>query len=139
MLLQRFTNTRASLIAMLSALLLLAGCGGSAAVKSTVDSKQSEGINAPETASDMLLDIPPATLTLFEQATAAMAGGDFVDAELRFKEFLLQYPGYPGAHVNLAIIHASNGDEAAARASVDARRACYFAEMEIFWRQRPLI
>ena len=41
--------------------------------------------------------------------------GDFVDAELRFKEFLLQYPDYPGAHVNLAIIHSNNGNEAAAR------------------------
>ena len=36
-----------------------------------------------------------------------MAAGDFVDAELRLKEFLLQYPDYPGAHVNLAIIHAT--------------------------------
>jgi Tfp pilus assembly protein PilF len=52
-----------------------------------------------------------------------MAAGDFVDAELRFKEFLLQYPEYPGAHVNLAIIHSSNGNDAAARASVDAALA----------------
>jgi len=123
MLLQRFINSRAPLIAMLSALLLLAGCGGSAPVKSTVDSKQTESMSTSATGSDVLPDIPPATLTLFEQATASMAGGDFIDAELRFKEFLLQYPGYPGAHVNLAIIHASNGDEAAAEASVDAALA----------------
>jgi len=123
MLLQRFTNSKALLVAIVSALLLLAGCGGSAPVKSTADSRQSEGMNTPATASDVLPDIPPATLTLFEQATASMAGGDFIDAELRFKEFLLQYPGYPGAHVNLAIIHASNGDEAAAEASIDAALA----------------
>jgi Flp pilus assembly protein TadD len=60
---------------------------------------------------------------LFEQAAASMASGDFVDAELRFKEFLLQYPGYPGAYVNLAIIHAGNGDDDAARAAVDAALA----------------
>ena len=52
-----------------------------------------------------------------------MAGGDFVDAELRFKEFLLQYPDYPGAHVNLAIIHANNRNDAATRASIDAALA----------------
>ena len=49
-----------------------------------------------------------------------MAAGDFVDAELRLKEFLLQYPAYPGAHVNLAIIHAQNGNDKAAQASIDA-------------------
>lgn len=62
-------------------------------------------------------EIPPEVLTLYEQAVAVMAAGDFVDAELRFEEFLLQYPGYPGAHVNLAIIHARNGDDKAAEGS----------------------
>jgi Flp pilus assembly protein TadD len=65
-------------------------------------------------------EIPPQALTLFEQAVAVMAAGDFVDAELRFEEFLLQYPAYPAAHVNLAIIHAQNGDDEAARAAIDA-------------------
>ena len=57
---------------------------------------------------------------MFEQATAVMASGDFLDAELRFKEFLLRFPDYPGAHVNLAIIHINNDNDAAAQASVDA-------------------
>ena len=65
-------------------------------------------------------EIPSRALTLFEQATAIMAAGDFVDAELRFKEFLLQYPAYPGAYVNLAIIHAENGNEPAVQAAIDA-------------------
>jgi tetratricopeptide (TPR) repeat protein len=67
--------------------------------------------------------IPPQALTLFEQAVAVMASGDFLDAELRFKEFLLQYPAYPGAHVNLAIIHKENGNEEAAQAAIDAALA----------------
>ena len=33
--------------------------------------------------------VPPEAQTLYEQATAVMAAGDFVDAELRFKEFVL--------------------------------------------------
>lgn len=68
-------------------------------------------------------EVPPKARTLYEQAVAVMASGDFVDAELRLKEFLLQYPGYPGPHVNLAIIHASNGNFEAARQSVDAALA----------------
>jgi len=67
--------------------------------------------------------IPPQALTLFEQAVAVMASGDFLDAELRFKEFLLQYPAYPGAHVNLAIIHKENGNEEAAQAAIYAALA----------------
>jgi tetratricopeptide (TPR) repeat protein len=114
MLLQRCTDKK-PLIAVLLAMLVLAGCGGSSAVKSS---------SAPQQAGDELAPvIPPAALTLFEQATASMAAGDFVDAELRFKEFLLQYPAYPGAHVNLAIIHTSNGNDAAARDSIDAALA----------------
>lgn len=62
--------------------------------------------------------IPPEVRTLYEQAVAVLAAGDVVDAELRFKEFLLQYPGYPGAHVNLAIIHARNGNDKAAEGSI---------------------
>jgi Tfp pilus assembly protein PilF len=65
-------------------------------------------------------DIPVRAQTMFEQAVAVMAAGDFVDAELRLKEFLLQYPAYPGAHVNLAIIHAQYGNDKAAQASIDA-------------------
>ena len=68
-------------------------------------------------------EVPAQAQTLFEQAVAVMASGDFVEAELRLKEFLLQYPAYPGAHVNLAIIHGQNGNEKAAQASVDAALA----------------
>jgi tetratricopeptide (TPR) repeat protein len=60
---------------------------------------------------------------MFEQAVAVMASGDYLDAELRFKEFLLHYPAYPGAHVNLAIIHANNGDAAAAQGAIEAALA----------------
>lgn len=61
-----------------------------------------------------LREIPPQAMTLFEQATASMAAGNSMDAELRLQEFLLQYPNYPGAHVNLAILTAARGDDAAA-------------------------
>ena len=68
-------------------------------------------------------DVPAQALTMYEQATSVMAAGDYLDAELRFKEFLLRYPDYPGAHVNLAIIHINNGNDAAAQASIDVALA----------------
>jgi len=113
--LQHCINKNA-LIALLLGMLLLTGCGGSGAVKNSNGSRQSAG-------PDSARIVPAAALTLFEQAAASMAAGDAVDAELRFKEFLLQYPEYPGAHVNLAIIHVSNGSDAAARASIEAALA----------------
>ena len=61
----------------------------------------------------------PEAQTLYEQAVAVMAAGDLLDAELRFKVFLRQYPGYPGAWVNLAIIHREHGDDRQALRDVE--------------------
>ncbi len=122
MLLQRYFS-QASLPALLLAMLVIAGCGGSTAVRDSSGPQPVARTEVTPEGDEPARIIPPAALTLFEQATAAMAGGDFVDAELRFKEFLLQYPEYPGAHVNLAIIHSSNGNDDAAAASIDAALA----------------
>ena len=119
MLLQRRTN-KTPLAGALLALLVLAGCGGSGPTRDTVDPGQAVGGDRSAAA---MPAIPPQAQTLYEQATAAMAAGDFVDAELRFKEFVLMYPDYPGAHVNLAIIHANNENDEATRAAIDAALA----------------
>ena len=119
MLLQRFTK-RTRLAAGLTALLVLAGCAGSGPARDAGEPRQQVDAGAPVEGELAAPVIPAETLTLYEQATAAMAAGDFVDAELRFKEFVLLYPDYPGAHVNLAIIHASNENDAATRAALDA-------------------
>jgi len=112
MLLQRLTN-----LGSVALLLVFAGCASSGPTSQS----QAVGSNpAGVTGEEGDLAIPEAALTMFEQATAVMASGDSLDAELRFKEFLLQYPTYPGAHVNLAIIHANNGNDAAAGAAIDA-------------------
>jgi len=90
-------------------LLVLAGCVG--APSPTI---------APDAGDDVVAvrEIPPRARTLYEQAVAAQAAGDLVDAQLRFEAFVLEYPDYPGAHVNLAIIHARNGDDQAAEGSL---------------------
>ncbi len=114
--LQRFTD-KSRLAACVLTLLVIAGCGGSGGVRDTGASAQRAGGATPGDA--MGAEIPPRAMTLFEQATAVMASGDFVDAELRFKEFVLLYPDYPGAYVNLAIIHAQNEDDENTRAAID--------------------
>ncbi len=114
MLLQRSTDILVTLrLPLLAAVLVLSGCA-STGPNSSGNSK------ARSTAT---IDVPAQALTLFEQAAAVMASGDFEDAELRFKEFLRRYPDYPGGHVNLAIIHIYNGDEVAAQADIDAALA----------------
>jgi len=95
--------------------LVVAGCASTGTTSSTPERGAPAAVAGAE--------IPPQTQTMYEQAVAVMASGDFLDAELRFKEFLLQFPGYPGAHVNLAIIHVNNEDDEAARAAIDAALA----------------
>ena len=122
MLLPRFTESKCR-AALLLAALVVAGCAGGGPQRSTESSPEQP---RARDAGDGLrggTEIPADVQTLYEQAASAMAAGDYVDAELRFKEFLLLYPDYPGAHVNLAIIHANNENNDAARSSLDAALA----------------
>ena len=122
MLLQRCINIlTASRLTMLAAMLLLSACGGGAIPDA--EPRQETGVVVGPTIARP--EVPPLALTMFEQATAVMASGDFLDAELRFKDFLLRYPDYPGAYVNLAIIHINNDNDAAAQAAIDAALALH--------------
>lgn len=97
---------------VLLCLSVLAGCASAPWSADNAPGGAATGPNGPQQ------EIPSEVLTLYEQAVAVMAAGDAVDAELRFEEFLLQYPDYPGAHVNLAILQAKSGDDQAAEASI---------------------
>ena len=123
--LQRSTETcrAALLLPLLLALLAMAGCADLSFTKFPTAGRPSPGAVGAAASEGMIKYVPPQALTLFERAVAIMAAGDMVDAELRFKEFLLLYPDYPGAYVNLAIIHANNDNDAAARAAIDAALA----------------
>jgi len=100
----------------LALLLSLAGCASGP--KPAADNERATGQPGAIGPGGELPEVPPRVMTLYEQAVSAMAAGDTIDAELRFQEFLLQYPGYPGAHVNLAIIFAGRGDDQAAENSL---------------------
>jgi tetratricopeptide (TPR) repeat protein len=120
MLLRRCTNLH--LIVPLTAL-IVAGCASSGPEPDEAERPDRIEPQAALGAAADLPEIPAQAQTMYEQAVAVMASGDFLDAELRLKEFLLQYPAYPGAHVNLAIIHGQNGNDEAAQASIDAALA----------------
>ena len=107
-----------ALLLMWSAL-IITGCASSG----STERPDREERSAPVPQPIALEDIPPQALTMYEQAVAVMASGDYLDAELRFQEFLLRYPNFPGAHVNLAIIHSQNCNDEAAQAEIDAALA----------------
>ena len=121
MLLQRFIDVGRN-TAVILIVLARAGCAAGGASRAPEEKSVVRGA-APVVGEDGAIIVPPEVQTLYEQASAVMAAGDFVDAELRFKEFLLLYPDYPGAHVNLAIIYSRNRDDAAARGELDAALA----------------
>ena len=108
MLSQHFSNLRLALVLLIG--IVLSGCASGPKPAKT-DAAQTPRQVAAE---QRLRDVPTRALTLYERAAAILAAGDSTDAELRFKEFVLQYPGYPGAYVNLAILRARAGDDTAA-------------------------
>ena len=122
MFLQRLTRT-SLMAAGLGLMLALAGCSGSSPTRESAESQQRSDAELAVEGELAAPVIPAEALTLYEQATAVMAAGDYVDAELRFKEFVLLYPDYPGAFVNLAIIHANNENDPETRAALDAALA----------------
>ena len=117
--LQRYIDSSVRLL-IPAAILLLAGCASSGPKSPEPEPTGGGARYVPSQPGDELPAIPAQAQTMYEQAVSVMAAGDFLDAELRFKEFLLRYPDYPGAHVNLAIIHAQNGNDQATQAAIDA-------------------
>ena len=122
MLLQRYINNSNAVIRLILLGVLLATAGCATTGDSQRPQQRAERGASGEAVEDQP-EIPARAQTMFEQAASVMAAGDLIDAELRFKEFLLEYPQYPGAHVNLAIIHTENGDDDEARAALDAALA----------------
>jgi len=115
MLLQRYISLPLRLL-IPATILVVAGCASSGPKPADRDRPVAGELQ-------VLPEIPGQAQTMFEQAVSVMASGDFMEAELRLKEFLLQFPAYPGAHVNLAIIHSQNGNDDAAQAAIDAALA----------------
>ena len=90
--LRNSTSTTALLLAVLLA--VLAGC-------SSADINSGRGAwNAPE-----YVYQPRHIKRKYAKAVKPMTSGDYAKAEERLLAFIDKYPGYPGAHVNLAIVY----------------------------------
>ena len=68
--------------------LVMAGCASTGPASSAPD----RGAASTGTPGAAGVEIPAQAQTMYEQAVAVMGSGDFLDAELRLKEFLLQFP-----------------------------------------------
>ena len=132
--LQRFTDRAALRLTLLGLALAFSGCASNGPGSDSGERGRAEQSAAGDPRS---AEVTPEALTMYEQAVAVMASCDYLDAELRFKEFLLQYPGFPGAHVNLAIIHAYNNNYDNAMAAVDAALVIDLSLIHISEPTRP--
>jgi len=79
--------------------LLCSGCGSSGPV-------QPEPLEAQDPLAPV---VSPAAQLDYDAALEALAANDPVEAELRLEQFVLQYPQFPGAFVNLAILYERDG------------------------------
>jgi tetratricopeptide (TPR) repeat protein len=107
--LQHFTDKALPGLTLLGLALAASGCASSGPRADGAESGRTEQ-SAP--GDPGAAEVPPEALTMYEQAVAVMASGDFLDAELRFKEFVL-----------LAIIHVNDDNDEDARAAVNAALA----------------
>jgi tetratricopeptide (TPR) repeat protein len=76
------------------------GCGSTGAVR-----PDRSAASAPAGEAGLELLISSAAQAAYDDALAAMNGGDDVEAELQLEQFVLAYPDFPGAYVTLAILY----------------------------------
>lgn len=107
-------------IAALAMFLLLSACASTPeADVSGSETISGAGVKTEPVDTDKPRVVPSGAATLYEEALASMAAADWSDAERRFNNFLRQYPDFPGAHINLAIILADRDDLQSAVDSVN--------------------
>jgi len=56
----------------------------------------------------------------YERALTALRAGNWLEAELELEQLTLEYPQYPGPHVNLALVYLNDGRRADARAELES-------------------
>lgn len=78
------------------------GCGTSGSVRPADDV-------AADAETVLEIIVSPAAQSAYDRALEAMDSGDVVEAELGLEQFILEYPDFPGAYVNLAIIYERDG------------------------------
>jgi tetratricopeptide (TPR) repeat protein len=103
-----------TLAMLLGMALLCHGCGSPGPVRSD-DARVADPVEGE--ALELLIS-PPAQAA-YDEALEAMNGTDAVEAELQLEQFVLEYPNFPGAYVNLAILYERSDRHDEARAVLD--------------------
>lgn len=100
-----------SIAVLIAVGLLCHGCGAPGTVR---PDENALAIEAEE--GELGLFVSPAAQSAYDEALEALDRSDIVEAELRLEQFILEYPHFPGAYVNLAIVyeHDDRHDEALA-------------------------
>ena len=65
------------------------------------------------------VEVPERAAAAFSEALAAMAGADWLAAEMGFEELTRDYPAFPGPWVNLAILYRREGRDEEAQAALE--------------------
>jgi tetratricopeptide (TPR) repeat protein len=68
---------------------------------------------------DPAAPVPEAAIGAHDRALAAMRADRWLEAELELEQLTSSYAGFPGPHVNLAIVYLHEGRRADARAALD--------------------
>ena len=97
--LSQLLTKRSSRFVGVAVVLLLNGCGTSGSLQLEAAAANVETV---ETA-------PEPVMVAFERALQAMADGAVTEAELELEHLILEYPGYAGPYVNLAILYRASG------------------------------
>lgn len=63
--------------------------------------------------------VPEAAVAAYQRAVAAMRAQNWLDAELELEQLALEYPEYPGPHVNLALVYLRDGRRDDARTELE--------------------
>jgi tetratricopeptide (TPR) repeat protein len=63
--------------------------------------------------------VPEAAAAAYTRAVAAMRAENWLEAELELETLVLEHPGYPGPHVNLALVYLHDGRRDDARKELE--------------------
>jgi len=72
-----------------------------------------------DAAAAVLEPVPEAAAASYERAVVALRAKNWAEAELELEQFVLEYPEYPGPHVNLALVYLNDGRRDDARKEIE--------------------
>jgi tetratricopeptide (TPR) repeat protein len=81
--------------------------------------RAAEAASAEAAAATVAEPVPEAAAAGYGRAIAAMRAQNWVEAELELEQLVLEYPEYPGPHVNLALVYLNDGRRDDARKEIE--------------------